>query len=84
MLFFGLFYAGDCNFDSGMCTWSNDKSGDDFDWVRQQGGDSNNPPTDHTTGTGKGKTKQMKEKKEKDKLAKSINDFRLGGYDYIK
>ncbi|XP_072014823.1 MAM and LDL-receptor class A domain-containing protein 1-like [Amphiura filiformis] len=35
-----------------MCTWTNTQSGDDFDWIRRQGGRTGKGPSnDHTTGT---------------------------------
>ena len=43
-----------CDFDTNICGWIQDRS-DDFDWKRQSGqtGSSNTGPnTDHTTGSG--------------------------------
>lgn len=45
---------GDCNFETGMCTWVNVAQKDDFDWVRYNGETSSlgtGPSTDHTTKT---------------------------------
>ena len=45
---------GDCNFETGSCTWVNDFIGDDFDWLRGNGATSSQftgPSTDHTLGT---------------------------------
>ena len=43
--------TGDCDFESDTCTWTNALSGDDFDWIRRQGGRTGKgPPNDHTTG----------------------------------
>lgn len=44
----------DCNFESGLCTWTQAKD-DQFDWTRVRGstGTTNTGPTsDHTTGSG--------------------------------
>ncbi len=39
-----------------MCTWTNVQSGDDFDWIRRQGGRTGKgPANDHTTGSKDGK-----------------------------
>lgn len=43
---------GDCNFETGMCTWVNVQKGDDFDWMRYSGSTTSlgtGPSTDHTT-----------------------------------
>eukprot|EP00794_Sanderia_malayensis_P017044 gene17044-18759_t len=48
---------GNCNFETGLCTWTNARTGDDFDWLRNSGptpSASTGPGTDHTTGTTKG------------------------------
>ncbi|CAH3118157.1 unnamed protein product [Pocillopora meandrina] len=45
---------GDCNFETGMCTWVNVAQKDDFDWVRYNGDTrtlGTGPSTDHTTKT---------------------------------
>lgn len=49
-----LFYVptGDCDFEADYCTWTNDVTVDDFDWIRKQGAsNSGGPPTDHTIGS---------------------------------
>ena len=49
---------GDCNFETGMCTWVNVLKGDDFDWLRGSGSTtsfSTGPSTDHTTNSSGGK-----------------------------
>jgi len=49
--------AGDCDFDSDLCSWTNDKSGDSFDWAQQSGSTnsgSTGPRSDHTQGNTKG------------------------------
>ncbi|XP_066300034.1 MAM and LDL-receptor class A domain-containing protein 1-like [Branchiostoma lanceolatum] len=43
---------GTCDFDSGLCTWTNDLTGDDFDWVTGSGASATTqtgPSADHTT-----------------------------------
>ena len=58
--------TGDCDFEqeSGVCTWTNDKTfQDDFDWVIGFGGTpggSTGPSKDHTKGTEKGELKSKK------------------------
>ena len=45
---------GSCNFETDLCTWTNSRTGDDFDWERSQGstGSQNTgPKTDHSLGT---------------------------------
>lgn len=49
---------GNCNFEKGLCTWSNDIIGDDFDWIRHQGrtvSSGTGPTADHTIGNQNGK-----------------------------
>jgi len=49
---------GSCDFESGMCTWTNDLTGDDFDWLRVNGATDSTgtgPTVDHTFGSDKGK-----------------------------
>mgnify|MGYP000048885778 CR=1 FL=1 len=46
--------GGSCTFETSMCTWMNTQTGDDFDWLRQQGTTdtvSTGPRGDHTIGT---------------------------------
>ena len=52
-------FTGDCDFEDDICTWTNAQAGDDFDWIRRDGGRAGNggPPNDHTTGTRDGKLK---------------------------
>lgn len=48
---------GNCNFDQGFCTWTNDHAYDSFDWALGHGStaSSNTGPTnDHTQGNSKG------------------------------
>eukprot|EP00057_Strongylocentrotus_purpuratus_P018000 XP_011672474.1 PREDICTED: MAM and LDL-receptor class A domain-containing protein 1 [Strongylocentrotus purpuratus] len=48
---------GDCNFETGLCTWKNEETTDDFDWQRIQGrtpSDGTGPGVDHTFGTAYG------------------------------
>lgn len=52
---------GDCNFESGMCTWVNTK-GDVFDWTRNSGTTPSfqtGPSVDHTLGTKFGKKQKI-------------------------
>ena len=47
---------GDCSFDDGMCTWTNSRTGDVFDWIIGGGGTPSfltGPSSDHTTGSGR-------------------------------
>lgn len=47
---------GDCSFDDGMCTWTNGRTGDVFDWIIGGGGTPSfltGPSSDHTTGNGR-------------------------------
>ena len=49
---------GDCNFETGMCTWTNVLQGDDFDWLRASGSTTSintGPSIDHTTNSSGGK-----------------------------
>ena len=46
-------FSGNCNFDSGKCTWRNDQTHDQFDWLVTQettGSQSTGPVADHTFG----------------------------------
>ncbi|XP_041481683.1 ZP domain-containing protein-like [Lytechinus variegatus] len=46
---------GDCDFEEDYCTWINDVTVDDFDWIRKQGTiNGTGPPTDHTFGSSLG------------------------------
>lgn len=48
---------GSCNFEKGLCTWTNSK-GDDFDWITRVGSTTTQgtgPTADHTLATGQGK-----------------------------
>ncbi|XP_077864149.1 MAM and LDL-receptor class A domain-containing protein 1-like [Saccoglossus kowalevskii] len=48
---------GYCNFDNGMCGWTNNMDDDDFDWLRNYGttlASDTGPSYDHTTATYKG------------------------------
>ena len=50
--------SGDCDFEGGLCSWSNDRTGDDFDWILGQGGtpsSNTGPSVDHTLGSSQGK-----------------------------
>ncbi|XP_013393210.1 MAM and LDL-receptor class A domain-containing protein 2-like, partial [Lingula anatina] len=50
--------AGACTFEKDLCTWVNDLTGDDFDWVEGSGATGSTgtgPSTDHTLGTAAGK-----------------------------
>ncbi|XP_033751994.1 MAM and LDL-receptor class A domain-containing protein 1-like [Pecten maximus] len=45
---------GACNFEKGLCTWTNAHTGDNFDWRRSSGSTTSGgtgPSTDHTLGT---------------------------------
>ena len=47
---------GDCSFDDGMCTWTNARTGDTFDWIVGGGRTPSfltGPSKDHTTGSGR-------------------------------
>jgi hypothetical protein len=49
--------AGSCNFEQGLCGWTNAIVGDDFDWQRDFGGTPSSrtgPKVDHTLGTSSG------------------------------
>ena len=50
-------FAGTCNFDTDICTFTNVQNSDDFDWIRNSGatGSTNTGPTqDHTHGNAQG------------------------------
>ena len=43
--------SGECDFENGLCTWTNMLVGDKFDWLRTRGHTSSlntGPKTDHT------------------------------------
>ncbi|XP_035658189.1 MAM and LDL-receptor class A domain-containing protein 1-like [Branchiostoma floridae] len=49
--------GGNCDFENGLCTWTNELNDDEFDWVQGTGDtptQNTGPSTDHTTGTGQG------------------------------
>ncbi|XP_013393211.1 MAM and LDL-receptor class A domain-containing protein 1 [Lingula anatina] len=49
---------GACDFETGLCTWTNVQAGDQFDWTQGNGGTSSSgtgPTIDHTLGTAAGK-----------------------------
>eukprot|EP00795_Rhopilema_esculentum_P012712 gene12712-3431_t len=49
---------GNCAFETGMCTYMNVKTGDEFDWLIGSGGTTSQftgPSVDHTTGTKSGR-----------------------------
>ena len=49
-----LHFKGNCDFENGLCGWSNILSNDSFDWSRKQGRTSTvgtGPSGDHTTKT---------------------------------
>ena len=49
---------GDCDFETGTCTWVNVQKTDDFDWLRGSGSTTSfntGPSTDHTTNSSGGK-----------------------------
>jgi len=53
-----LIFQGDCDFESGMCTYSNTQAEDQFDWLRNAGTTPSwqtGPKVDHTLGNGLGK-----------------------------
>ena len=56
---YNIDFAGACSFDNGnLCTWSNQRSGDNFDWTFQKRGTPSTgtgPSADHTKGNGQGK-----------------------------
>ncbi|XP_013397768.1 MAM and LDL-receptor class A domain-containing protein 1-like [Lingula anatina] len=48
---------GACDFETGLCTWTNVQAGDQFDWTQGNGGTSSSgtgPTIDHTLGTAAG------------------------------
>ena len=55
IMFFAANVGINCNFESNLCTWTQDKT-DQFDWTRKVGSTSSSstgPSVDHTTGTRK-------------------------------
>ena len=49
--------SGDCDFESGLCTYDNTQYEDQFDWLRNAGATSSwqtGPSVDHTLGTALG------------------------------
>ena len=53
-----LVVAGTCDFESGLCTWTNTHQGDDFDWTMKSGSTVSahtGPTADHTRGDRIGK-----------------------------
>lgn len=47
----GCRVPGDCDFERGLCSWSNTATGDDFDWLQGQGNTNSQftgPQFDHT------------------------------------
>ena len=57
------YFLGDCDFETGTCTWVNTQVGDDFDWLRGSGSTPSfftGPTADHTTGTSAGQFFCMK------------------------
>lgn len=53
---------GNCNFDQGFCTWTNDHAYDSFDWTLGHGStasSSTGPISDHTQGNSKGSYKKL-------------------------
>ena len=54
--------VGDCDFESGMCTYTNTQAEDQFDWLRNSGTTPSwqtGPKVDHTLGTAFGKKKYL-------------------------
>lgn len=54
-MFFAANVGINCNFESDLCTWTQDAK-DQFNWKRQTGSTGSfgtGPSVDHTTGTGK-------------------------------
>lgn len=52
-----VIFSGDCDFESGMCTYDNTQTEDQFDWLRNAGATPSwrtGPSVDHTLGTGFG------------------------------
>ena len=48
---------GSCDFERDLCTYSNARAGDDFDWIRNSGNTSSSntgPAQDHTQGNTNG------------------------------
>lgn len=57
LLFILVIFSGDCDFESGMCTYDNTQAEDQFDWLRNAGTTPSlrtGPSVDHTLGTGFG------------------------------
>jgi hypothetical protein len=55
-LSFFVISAGDCDFETDTCSWTNAKGDDRFDWTRKKGQTASpitGPNRDHTTGTSK-------------------------------
>ncbi|KAK0068562.1 MAM and LDL-receptor class A domain-containing protein 2, partial [Biomphalaria pfeifferi] len=51
-------HPGNCNFDTGMCTWKNDQTHDNFDWLitsQSTGSFNTGPVQDHTMNNATGK-----------------------------
>lgn len=55
--------TGNCNFETGMCTWTNPDGIDDFDWLLGRGNtktDQTGPAFDHTLGNATGEVLQSR------------------------
>ena len=52
-------FQGNCDFEKGLCTWTNVRGTDQFDWLTGNGGTSSRftgPSSDHTLGTSAGES----------------------------
>lgn len=52
------YFKGNCDFENGMCTWTNPGGIDDFDWLLGKGSTGTTytgPAADHTLGNASGK-----------------------------
>lgn len=51
-------FVGACDFEHGLCTWTNAHTGDDFDWNQKSGSTASQrtgPSQDHTLQNAQGK-----------------------------
>lgn len=56
-MFSFLAFLGPCNFENGLCQWSDASVGPNT-WNRVKATNTTDPPNDHTTGTGNARLAQ--------------------------